>query len=126
MSYVITLSFGYNVNSSIQIGDQVYMTGTSSLGGFNQNPSISPIHIGSVFAILSPTQFQVFGEYEDALGNPLPYNQPTGNEYISFSKNRVVNNSDLLGYYASVNFANDSTHEASLWSVGSIIAENSK
>mgnify|MGYP001067207764 CR=1 FL=1 len=129
MSYVQTVNFSFDINCSLQVGDQVYKTATSTLGGFEQNLGATTIHVGSVFGIISPTSIEVLSEYVDpSTGLPLPYNQlnPNGNDYISFSKNRVVNNNDLLGYYASVHFVNNSTKAAKLWSVGSGVAENSK
>ena len=129
MAYVQTLTFDHDINTSLQVGDQVYMTSTSDFGGFQQNSSAVPIHIGQVHSIISSTKIEVYSEYVDPnTGLPLPYNQldPSGGDYISFSKNRVVNNNDLLGYYASVHFVNNSTTAAKLWSVGSGITENSK
>ena len=128
MAYVQTLNFNHDINVSLQVGDQVYMTSTSEKGGFQQNSSAVPIHIGKVHNIISSTEIEVYSEYVDANGDPLLYNMldSTGGDYISFSKNRVVNNNDLLGYYASVHFVNNSTTDAKLWSVGSGITENSK
>ena len=129
MAYVQTLTFNHDINVSLQVGDQVYMTSTSPLGGFENNSSAVPIHVGQVHSIISSTEIEVYSEYVDATtGDPLSYNMldSNGGDYISFSKNRVVNNNDLLGYYASVHFVNDSTKEAKLWSVGSGITENSK
>tara|TARA_R110002012_G_scaffold143902_1_gene302095 strand:- start:1721 stop:2107 length:387 start_codon:yes stop_codon:yes gene_type:complete len=128
MAYVQTLIFNYDINVSLQVGDPVYMTSTSPLGGFENNSSAVPIHIGHVHNIISSTEIEVYSEYVDANGDPLSYNMldSNGGDYISFSKNRVVNNNDLLGYYASVHFVNNSTTEAKLWSVGSGITENSK
>jgi hypothetical protein len=128
MAYVQTLNFNHDINVSLQVGDQVYMTSTSEKGGFQQNSSAVPIHIGKVHSIISSTEIEVYSEYVDANGDPLLYNMldSTGGDYISFSKNRVVNNNDLLGYYASVHFVNNSTTDAKLWSVGSGITENSK
>jgi len=128
MAYVKTLTFNHDINTSLQIGDQVYKTSTSPLGGFENNSSAVPIHIGKVHGIISSKQIKVYSEYVDSNGTPLPYNMLStdGGEYISFSKNRVVNNNDLLGYYASVHFVNNSTTDAKLWSVGSGITENSK
>jgi hypothetical protein len=136
MAYVQTLTFDHDINTSLQVGDQVYMTSTSGFGGFQQNSSAVPIHVGHVHNIISSTEIEVYSEYVcqtvgggcNAIGDPLPYNllDPTGGDYISFSKNRVVNNNDLLGYYASVHFVNNSTKAAKLWSVGSGVAENSK
>lgn len=128
MAYVQTLTFNHNINTSLQVGDQVYMTSTSNFGGFQQNSSAVPIHIGEVYSIISSTEIEVYSEYVNTNGAPMTYNllDPNGGDYISFSKNRVVNNNDLLGYYASVHFVNNSTTDAKLWSVGSGITENSK
>tara|TARA_B100001094_G_scaffold321805_1_gene370120 strand:+ start:302 stop:688 length:387 start_codon:yes stop_codon:yes gene_type:complete len=128
MAYVQTLTFNHDINVSLQVGDQVYMTSTSPLGGFENNSSAVPIHVGHVHNIISSTEIEVYSEYVDASGDPLSYNMldSNGGDYISFSKNRVVNNNDLLGYYASVHFVNNSTTDAKLWSVGSGITENSK
>ena len=128
MAFVITLNFDFEINTSLQTGDNVYWTNTLALGGFDQNDSLfgGQTHIGTVLSILSPTQIEVFSEYIDSTGAPLPGIEPGPNDYISFSKNRIVNNNDLLGYYASVKFVNNSTSAAKLWAVGSGITENSK
>ena len=136
MAFVLTLNFNYEINTSLQIGDQVYHTGTSLLGGFEQNNVTfgGQTNIGTVHNILSPFQIEVYSEYTcttigggcSAVGDPLPGIIPTPSDYISFSKNRIVNNSDLLGYYASVQLINDSITDAKLWAVGSGITENSK
>ena len=128
MAYIQTLTFNHDINTSLQVGDQVYKTSTSPLGGFENNSSATPIHIGQVHDIISSTEIQVYSEYIDSSGAPLTYNalDPDGGDYISFSKNRVVNNNDLLGYHASVHFVNNSITDAKLWSAGMGITENSK
>ena len=128
-SYVERGELSGGMNGAVEVGDQVYKTATSPLGGFEQNLGATTIQVGSVFGIISPTSIEILSEYVDPNTNlPLPYNKlnPSGNDYISFSKNKVVNNNDLLGYYASVHFVNNSTKAAKLWSVGSGVAENSK
>ena len=122
MAFLITLQFSGNINFSLQVGDQVYNTPTSPLGGFDQNPNIYQIHIGEV-TVIYPNSIQVLSEYDDGLGNPL---LPPNGAFISFSKNRTVNNNDLLGYYASAQFVNDSKVDAKLFMVGSEVSENSK
>ena len=37
MAFAITLTFNHEINTSLQVGDQVYHTGTTPLGGFDQN-----------------------------------------------------------------------------------------
>lgn len=126
MAYIITLSFTYNINTSLQVGDKVYKTSTSALGGFSQNSTSPPIHIGNVHGFISPVIIEVYSEYVDSVGNPIPANIPMQSDYISFSKNRVVNNNDVLGYYTSVQFVNDSKAKAELFAVGSGVTESSK
>ena len=47
--------------------------------------------------------------------------------YISFAKNKIVNTSSLLGYYAEMIFINeDNEKKVELFSVGSEIEESSK
>jgi len=125
MAFLITLQLSGNINFSLQVGDQVYHTLTSQLGGFHQNPNIQQTHIGEVIAIY-PNSIQVLSEHDDGVGNPLPGIEPPDGAFISFSKNRIVNNSDLLGYYASAQFVNDSQFDAKLFMVGSEVSENSK
>ncbi len=132
MAFVFTLTFDFELNTSLQVGDNVYWTSTSSLGGFDQQANISgQQHLGVVQNIASPNNFGqhdviVFSEY-DVLGVPINtiYPPPPG-AYISFSKSRAVNNNELLGYYALLKFENDDNKEAKLWSVGTEITENSK
>ena len=91
MAFVLTLNFDYEINTSLQIGDQVYHTTTPLLGGFEQNDNLSggQIHIGTVYSILSPFQIEVYSKYTDANGNPLTGIEPEPDDYISFSKNRI-------------------------------------
>tara|TARA_R100000808_G_scaffold12589_1_gene31297 strand:+ start:2948 stop:3421 length:474 start_codon:yes stop_codon:yes gene_type:complete len=46
--------------------------------------------------------------------------------FIMFSKDNKANMSSILGYYASVQFKNDSTEEAELFNVGTDFFESSK
>ena len=51
---------------------------------------------------------------------------PTINDFIFFSKDNKANLSSMLGYFASVEFKNNSTTEGELFSVGCDIFESSK
>jgi hypothetical protein len=50
----------------------------------------------------------------------------TQGSFIMFSKDNKANQSDLLGYYASVEYRNNSTTEAELYNVGTSFYESSK
>ena len=102
MAYVQTLTFNHNINTSLQVGDQVYMTSTSTFGGFDQNPSAVPIHIGHVHSIISSTEIEVYSDYVDGFGNAITYNllDPNGGDYISFSKRSRTSSSSWISLYA--------------------------
>ena len=128
MAVVLTLEFNYEINSSLQIGDNIYHATPTSSGNYSVVENISSItHVGTVYDIISSYKIEVYSDYIDSnTGNLLSGIQPPSNSYISFSKNKAVNNSDLLGYYGEVNFENDSKLKAELFSVGSEVSENSK
>jgi hypothetical protein len=51
---------------------------------------------------------------------------PNNNDYVMFAKDKEVNSSSLIGYYAEVEFKNTSTSEATLFAVSSEVSESSK
>ena len=48
------------------------------------------------------------------------------NSFIMFKKNEVINNSGIKGYYAEVNFKNNSIEKAELFALSSEIVQSSK
>ena len=125
-----TLTFNNDINVSLQVGDVVYYspTGTIAGSGFSTVNSVgSIVKFGVVSAI-----------YNDGLGNNIPPHSvlvmfdettvlaPRITDYIMFSKNKQVNSSSIIGYYAKAHFVNNSTKEIELFSVGSEIFESSK
>ena len=96
-------------NISLQVGDIAYYV-TPDTSGYNSDPEI----IGKISAIgknfiIVPTNPGV-----------------TADDFIMFSKNKAVNNSSLLGYYAEVKLSNDSTGKVELFSIGSEVTQSSK
>ena len=135
MAVTLLIDFDYELNTSLQIGDEVYHTLVSSLGGFNQDGTNVTTHIGVVNNIINNTQnpslplfqIQVVSQHVNPANNTLLTGvQPTKKSFLSFSKDKTVNDNDLLGYYASINFQNDSKTKAELFSVGTGIVESSK
>ena len=115
----LQLSFD-SINVSTQIGDIVYFTTPSGpIGGFDNSALTSTSRLGDIIGI-------------DNVNNTVTvaYNStdstPVVGDYISFAKDKRVNTSSLLGYYASVNFVNNSSGKVELFSVGSDISESSK
>ena len=127
MAFVMTITFDYNINESLQVGDNVYHSSPSSSGGFNVVNSTNDLtHIGVVYNILSTKEIEVYSTYVDNTGAPLPGIIPVQDNYISFSKNRTVNNNNLTGYYSLVEFKNNSKTKAEMFAAGSVVTESSK
>ncbi len=113
-----------NINISAQVGDIIYYTTNgSSQGGFNQAGLANTIMLGPIINIttLADGTVSITVEYEDQVTS-----SPAQGDFISFAKDKRINTSSLLGYYASVNFVNNSTGKIELFSVGSDVVESSK
>ena len=115
----LLLTFSNMINTSIQIGDIVYynqnitQSGSFDIGGLND-----VIQLGVVIEITSNT---IKVEYNDSI-----VSAPEEVDFIMFAKDKTINTSSLIGYYADVKFANDSNYKIELFSVGSDIFESSK
>ena len=135
MAFIIYLGFDYELNTSVQVGDQVYHTETSIGGGFSVSHTSSPtIHIGTIIDIVNNSadprlpliQLRVQSEHVQANGQPIVGVIPQRGAFIMFSKDKTVNDNDLLGYYASFTFENNSKEKAELFAVGASVVESSK
>ena len=113
-----------NRNNSINIGDAVKRSSTSTSNGFTMLSSI--VGIGNVTAI----------NYTDAAGSPIVgmritvdvtpgTSVPAGSFYI-LSKNQQVEKSSLKGYYAMASFENNSTSAAEVFSTNANVTISSK
>ena len=115
MPAVTVMTFTDTLNVSCQVGDTAYYVPTSGLGGFNINSS-SVVEIGIITDI---TGLVV------TVGNGLVASVPDG-AFILFSKDNKVNLSSLLGYYAELKMANNSTDESEIFTVAVDMFESSK
>ena len=110
------------VSSSMQVGDFIYFISTTLLGGFDYQEEGGTRYLGEITAI------SVSGNTTSISVNcdNTQVTLPLINDFIFFAKDKRVNTSSLLGYYASVNFVNNSTKKAELFAIGSEISESSK
>ena len=97
-------------NVSLQVGDTAYFVTPN--GNFANS---SPKLIGKIDKVR---------DYNIVIDNVT--NTPSVDDLIMFSKDPIVNNSSLLGYYAEVKLLNDSTEKAELFALGSEITQSSK
>ena len=123
------LTFPNDINVSVQIGDIIYYTptitngthdtaGTSNVAGTAIAITPAPIvELGTVTAINGNT---ITVEY--IVGTVLP----TSSDFIMFAKDRSVNMSSLLGYFAKFRIKNNSKDKAEMYSISVDITESSK
>ena len=123
------LTFEEDLNSSVQVGDNVWYVNTTNVGNYdtasvNNNDFVL---LGTIISISSPLRKPVLEidiagfDTPDDLGFVL--DETT---FIMFSKNNQVNSSALKGYYAELNFVNNSNKKIELFAVSSEINESSK
>ena len=127
---LITLTNISNLNTSLQVGDMIYVTSTGS-NLFNSSNIIGGNitvnnRVGFLRKIdqITPTSYIL---RIDNTGFTATVN--TG-DFIMFTKNNDdgvgLSNDDIKGYYMEVRLANNSTKEAELFSLGSEVTESSK
>jgi len=131
---LITITFPNTINVSVQVGDTAYyLDNVNSLGSGSLFPGHIPtthnhsdyndiIQIGEIVSI-DQTANSI-----TCFWNPNPPMAlfPTIGDFIMFSKDNKANLSNLLGYYAEIQFVNNSSTKAELFSVGSEIFGSSK
>ena len=121
----ITLSFD-GMNVSAQVGDIAYYSfNPNNIGGFTHSTLGETKKLGEIIGGDSANTpidgNSITVSYDETIVSP----PPTG-AFISFAKEKKVNTSSLLGYYADVKLVNNSKKKAELFSIGSEITESSK
>ena len=107
------LTFPNDINVSVQIGDIIYYTPTTLNGIHNTAGTI--VELGTVIAINGNT---ITVDYIAALPQP--------GDFIMFAKDRSVNMSSLLGYFAKFRIRNNSQDKAEMYSISVDTVESSK
>ena len=114
----ITLGFD-NMNVSAQVGDIIYYSFNAiGLGGFAQTALINTKKLGPIVEINGS---EIIVQYDNNIVTP-----PPSDSFISFVKDKKVNTTSLVGYYAEVKLENDSKDKIELFSVGSEISQSSE
>ena len=102
----ITIQVGNTLNISLQVGDTAWYTSVSQTG--NQSHASNPQEIGVITAI-TPSSITIDNEIS----------VPSTGDFIMFSKDKAVNNTSLLGYYAEIELKNNSLEHAELFALSS-------
>ena len=113
MAIVTKIEFDDSINSSLQIGDAVYVSSVLA-GGIVSEPVRAEvvIDIGSHYVVIN----------KDNAAPPIISN----GDFISFAKDIRVNESSLKGYYADVTFENSSNTKTELFAISSEVVPSSK
>tara|TARA_R100000900_G_scaffold9852_2_gene9395 strand:+ start:14608 stop:14997 length:390 start_codon:yes stop_codon:yes gene_type:complete len=127
---VMILGLGTVINSSLQVGDNVYYSsiGTVPGSGFSTAGNHT-IFLGTVTNIeQQPSNvFNVSVVFDEGRFAPnTSIDLPDLNDFIMFGKDKAVNSSDLTGYYAEARFVNYRTDKIELFAVSSEVVESSK
>ena len=117
-TYDITIDAG-NLNVSLQVGDILYATLLdSNQSGVNTTFGNRPVAVGIITAIA--------GVIITINDDDFPAITLTDNHYLFFNKDKAVNTSGVLGYYASVEYRNYSKKKAEIFATGTEYAPSSK
>ena len=110
-----------DLNISVQVGDIVYYSFNAvPLGGFDTAALPDTRKLGPIIAI-NENENSITVQYDDAI-----VSAPPSDSFISFVKDKKVNTTSLLGYYADIKFKNNSLTEAEIFGVGAEVFESSK
>ena len=111
MAVVTKIIFENPINTSLQVGDMIYVS--SETDGIITNPTEAAevIEVGSHHVLID----------KDNTIAPI-----TTLDFILFAKNIVINESSLKGYYADVTFQNSSNTKTELFAISSEVAPSSK
>lgn len=107
------INFNSIINSSLQVGDNAYVSEVLPNGITRE-----PISVGTIIDV-KPSYIIVDKD-------PATYPVITAGMFMLFSKRIEVNDSSLKGYYADVTFKNYSSEYAELFAISSEIAISSK
>jgi len=119
----ILLNFDY-MNVSAQVGDIVYYSHSGvNTGGFDNTALANTRMIGPIVSIVNNAPLP---GWDLTVNHTSLAPAPAAGDYISFAKDKKVNTSSPLGYYANVKFVNNSTSKVELFAVGSEVSESSK
>jgi len=127
----ITLNNIQTLNNSLQVGDMVYATPTTTQSGSNSaehenSGGIPTVGISKLVGILRNITF--LGQDVELNVDETPFVNPYSplfGDFLMFSKYSQTDG-DVNGYYAEVKFKNNSVEKAELFSIGSEVIINSK
>jgi hypothetical protein len=119
----LNLNFDQEINVSAQVGDNVYYILPNTNGEFDWADISNIISIGyPISSITSGDPSVITIDFPQSANINIPPNDA----FIMFGKDNTFNASSLSGYFAEIEFRNNSNKKIELFSVGSDISHSSK
>jgi len=118
----ISITFSDPLNTSLQVGDTAYYVQTQPVGNFNTAQQPNMIEIGEVINVVENPPLYMIHVFNPT--SPIP--MPSSGQFIMFAKDRVVNTSGIIGYYADIKLVNHTTKKAEMFAISSGVIESSK
>ena len=130
---IFTIPFDFELNVSIQPTDILYMSPVSSDQGGTNHPfntsSTAPVAIGIVTNVDHNAKTITVNTAGFLVGNPpaeLELIDLSNSDYLFFSKDRRVNTSGIVGYYAETEYRNYTKRQAEIFATAVDFVESSK
>tara|TARA_R110000782_G_scaffold65996_1_gene134058 strand:- start:117 stop:500 length:384 start_codon:yes stop_codon:yes gene_type:complete len=125
---LVTLTFNAPLNAGIQVGDFIYYSPLTTVPLSGQQTAVTntTVLLGVAQAITNALGIGTDPITISVLYDETQVTAPAQGDYISFEKDKRVNSSGLVGYYASVEFVNFSDGKVELFQIGSEVSESSK
>ena len=128
VSIKVRLTFDYDLNKSLQVGDTIWYVETSPSGAYNtgstNNNNFSLL--GVVSTVSHEYRKSIIDVDYPSFDLPEDLGLNLEKSFIMFSKDKAVNSAGLKGYYAELEFVNNSNKKIELFSVGSEVVQSSK
>jgi len=124
---IFPIYFQGEVNVSAQIGDIAYCLSDEpdTQGLFETDNGLTIQYIGPITDVGVDVTNGPFIKVNCAV-TPTGIGPLQSDPFIMFRKERSTNVSGLKGYYAEINFVNNSTEKAELFAVSSEVVQSSK
>tara|TARA_R100000541_G_scaffold59368_1_gene73098 strand:- start:496 stop:1059 length:564 start_codon:yes stop_codon:yes gene_type:complete len=124
----VRLTFDYDLNKSLQIGDLIWHAHTTKSGSYevastNNNDFLL---LGTVVDISNQYRKSTIDVSYNGFDLPEDLGLELKEAFMMFSKDKAVNSAGLKGYYAELEFVNNSNKKIELFSVGSEVVQSSK
>tara|TARA_R100001594_G_scaffold67014_3_gene101301 strand:- start:919 stop:1299 length:381 start_codon:yes stop_codon:yes gene_type:complete len=116
-------------NTSLQVGDIAYYTTLTNIGSTVDsagNDVHSGIDEGGDIKKIGPISEINLSLNKIKIDTNNVVNTPSVDDFIMFSKNTIVNNTSLIGYYAEIKLNNSSKDKVELFSLSSEAMLSSK